>query len=59
MIEDKKVLLKEIFRKMIHLCSAAIPFLLKIAYWPVIIGFMVVAFASTISKRPLTDADDI
>lgn len=25
----------------------------------VIIGFMVVAFASTISKRPLTDADDI
>ena len=42
MIEDKKVLLKEIFRKMIHLCSAAITFLLKIAYWPVIIGFMVI-----------------
>ena len=39
---DKKVLLKEIFRKMIHLCSAAIPFLLKIAYWPVIIGFMII-----------------
>ena len=42
MIVDKKVLLKEIFRKMIHLCSAAIPFLLKIAYWPVIIGFMII-----------------
>ncbi|MCR5217159.1 diacylglycerol/polyprenol kinase family protein [Treponema sp.] len=28
---------KEIFRKSIHLCSATIPFLLKAAYWPVLI----------------------
>lgn len=28
---------KEIFRKSIHLCSASIPFFLKVAYWPVII----------------------
>jgi dolichol kinase len=42
MTVDKKVLLKEIFRKLIHLISAVIPFLLKIAYWPVIIGFLVI-----------------
>ena len=42
MIEDKKDILKEIFRKSIHLISAIIPFLLKIAYWPVIIGFMII-----------------
>lgn len=30
-------LLKELFRKSIHLCSAFVPFLLKIAYWPVLI----------------------
>lgn len=42
MIVDKQTIFKEIFRKLIHLCSAVIPFLLKIAYWPVIIGFMII-----------------
>lgn len=39
-IEIKKrinALSKEIFRKSIHMCAAIIPFLLNIAYWPVII----------------------
>lgn len=38
------VLLKEIFRKTIHLCSAMVPTLLAIAYWPVM-GLLVVALA--------------
>lgn len=42
MIKNKRVILKEIFRKSIHLCSAFIPFLLRLAYWPVIIGFMII-----------------
>lgn len=33
---------KEIFRKTIHLCSAIIPFLLTVAYWPVLIALSVV-----------------
>ncbi len=32
----KNRLLKEIFRKTIHICSSFVPFLLKLAYWPVI-----------------------
>ena len=36
------VLFKEIFRKTIHLCSAMVPTLLAIAYWPVI-GLLVFA----------------
>jgi len=42
MIRDKKTLLKELFRKSIHLCSAIIPFLLSKYYWPVIIAFMII-----------------
>lgn len=29
-------LLKELFRKSIHICSSFVPFFLKLAYWPVI-----------------------
>ena len=38
------VLFKEIFRKTIHLCSAMVPTLLAIAYWPVI-GLLVFALS--------------
>lgn len=38
------VLFKEIFRKTIHLCSAMVPTLLTIAYWPVI-GLLVFALS--------------
>ena len=41
-VRDKKTLLKELFRKSIHLISAVIPFLLSKYYWPVIIGFMII-----------------
>ena len=32
-----KEIKKEIFRKLIHLCAAFIPFLLNIFYWPIIV----------------------
>lgn len=35
-------LLKELFRKSIHICSSFVPFFLKIAYWPVI-GLLIFA----------------
>lgn len=35
-------LLKELFRKTIHICSSLVPFFLSIAYWPVI-GLLVFA----------------
>jgi len=34
--QKKNFLLKELFRKTIHLCSCFVPIFLKIAYWPVI-----------------------
>lgn len=35
-------LLKELFRKSIHICSSFVPFFLKLAYWPVI-GLLIFA----------------
>ena len=35
-------IIKELFRKSIHICSSFIPFFLKFAYWPVI-GLLVLA----------------
>lgn len=35
-------LLKELFRKTIHICSSLVPFLLSVAYWPVI-GLLIFA----------------
>ena len=34
--QKAKSLYKEIFRKLIHLCSAFVPFFLSLYYWPVI-----------------------
>ena len=33
-MQQKTILLKELFRKLIHLCSAIIPFLLDKFFWP-------------------------
>lgn len=35
--QRKNSLIKELFRKSIHICSSLVPFLLKLAYWPVVI----------------------
>ena len=40
--QRKNRLIKEIFRKTIHICSSFVPFFLKIAYWPVI-GLLIFA----------------
>lgn len=34
--QRKNSLIKELFRKSIHICSSFVPFFLKIAYWPII-----------------------
>lgn len=34
--QRKYSLIKELFRKSIHICSSFVPLLLKVAYWPVI-----------------------
>lgn len=54
MLDEKKrnSMLKEIFRKSIHICSALVPTLLKIegAYWYVIIGLAVAAVLYSLSE---------
>lgn len=34
--QRKNSLIKELFRKSIHICSSFVPFFLKLAYWPII-----------------------
>lgn len=41
---------KELFRKSIHICSAVVPFLLKFAYWPVIILLFLALFFYIMSE---------
>ena len=43
-------ILKELFRKSIHLCSAFIPLLLRYLYWPVIITFSIIVILYTIAE---------
>lgn len=43
-------LLKEIFRKSIHLCSAFVPALLKIAYWPVMLLLFLALLGYSVSE---------
>src|SRR5574344_135640 len=42
---------KELFRKSIHLCSALVPMLLNIAYWPVIIVLIAIVIIYTIAEE--------
>ena len=49
-ISDKQTILKELFRKSIHLCSAFIPFFLARIYWVVIIGLLLVVTLYLISE---------
>lgn len=35
--QRKNSLIKELFRKSIHICASFVPFFLKIAYWPIIV----------------------
>ena len=41
-MKDSKTILKELFRKSIHLCSSIIPFLLAAFYWYTILGLLAV-----------------
>ncbi|MCQ2611140.1 MAG: phosphatidate cytidylyltransferase [Treponema sp.] len=43
-------LYKEIFRKSIHLCTAFIPFLLNLFYWPIIILLLLAAAGFSLSE---------
>lgn len=37
-----RIILKEVFRKSIHLCSSIIPFFLAAFYWPTIIALLII-----------------
>jgi len=41
---------KELFRKIIHICSSFLPFFLKYAYWPVIILLFIAVILYSISE---------
>ena len=41
---------KELFRKSIHICSSFIPFLLSLAYWPVITLLVLAVLVYTVSE---------
>ena len=43
-------ILKELFRKSIHICSSFIPLFLKLAYWPVIILLLVALVVYSVSE---------
>ena len=43
-------LIKEFFRKSIHICSSFVPFFLKLAYWPVIVLLCLAIVVYTISE---------
>ena len=48
-----KEIKKEIFRKLIHLCAAFIPFLLNIFYWPIIVLLsFVLCFYIIVKDKP-------
>ena len=49
-MQQKTILLKELFRKLIHLCSAVIPFLLDRFYWQVIIALFFVVCLFVLSE---------
>ena len=49
-MQQKTILLKEFFRKIIHLCSAIIPFLLDKFYWQVIIALFIVVSLFVLSE---------
>ncbi|MDR3284928.1 MAG: phosphatidate cytidylyltransferase [Treponema sp.] len=46
-------LLKEIFRKTIHICTALVPFFLKLAYWPtlIVLGIMLAVYCTAEGLR--------
>jgi len=51
MDEKKRTsMLKELFRKSIHICSALVPTFLKIAYWPVIFCLLAAAILYLLSE---------
>lgn len=41
---------KELFRKTIHLCSALVPFFLRLAYWPIVILLILAAVLYSICE---------
>ncbi|MBR5400585.1 MAG: phosphatidate cytidylyltransferase [Treponema sp.] len=41
-MKDSKTILKELFRKSIHICSSAVPFLLASYYWYTIYGLLII-----------------
>ena len=43
-------ILKELFRKSIHICSSFIPLFLKLAYWPVIVLLVLAVIMYSISE---------
>ena len=43
-------LLKELFRKSIHICSSFVPFFLGLAYWPVIVLLVLAVIVYSISE---------
>lgn len=43
-------ILKELFRKSIHICSSFIPLFLKLAYWPVIVLLVLAVIVYSISE---------
>lgn len=50
MTVDKETIRKEIFRKLIHLCSAFIPLFLSFAYWLIISGLVLVVIIYIIAE---------
>ena len=43
-------ILKELFRKSIHICSSFIPLFLKLAYWPIIVLLVLAVIVYSISE---------
>ena len=41
-MKDSKTILKEVFRKSIHICSSIVPFLLSHYYWYTVYGLLIV-----------------
>lgn len=48
--QRKNSLIKELFRKSIHICSSFVPLFLKLAYWPIIILLFLALILYSISE---------
>ncbi len=49
-VQRRTEIVKELFRKSIHMLSAAVPFLLSVAYWPTLILLMTVVLVYSLSE---------